>query len=753
MEAFLIILFILILLILIIIIYNYSSGEGQQNQRTYISCPPQKIEIPIKVTVSYGTGYTNDNQIIKGSRANPDSLWVSFGQSITVNNYEICDGLIYVGKNLVGEYGYIDPSLINPELPIDSSNPDHKGTSLSYWPSYSEISPQARAAYLEWLTRGRRTPDTNIGYVFLFFYGLERRILRDARTSDKAKLEVQEIVTEIEELLKVYNSNNSFCNYANSFLEYLKAAFLPDTLELDPSRLNRSWQYPLGLKIVLGSFAEILKPIPSEWALAWVENDPQRWLRTPAHRCRDEFSQLFALRYRDKYGDGLVVKPNATKIKVEYRPASNGFNNTFLKEIDKPDITVLDGPLRKIHEIAESCINDLDPYSRFIGRRSGDAKTLAAMALLPDELLLAIQDKIVNDLKQYLYNSTSTSSDSTVIKAKDLLRFFNLENKGKIAKADVVSITQLLGRFGYAVIPDIRFQEGQIDPQESVVVFKSKSSTQAVSTKAYSTSTMIMKLAVAVSASDNDISTNEKSILESQLNRMLDLTDYEKERLRAYLRWLYESPSEFTGLKRKLSELGVSQRESVASFVVQVANADGVIQTDEIKMLKKIYGILSLDPENIYSDIHKFQTSQKEELITIQPGIQKKTGYAIPKRKSNENTVELDEGLIQRTLRDTEKVQVILAEVFGNEDIQTTTTESKFIGVIGLDSSHSMLLNLLLEKDNWAHEEFYSICEKCDVLPEGAIETINSRSYEVLNDALIEEGEDYKININLAKEI
>ena len=532
----------------------------------------------------------------------------------------------------------------------------------------------------------------------------------------------------------------------------IKLTYLPDAIDLNPSHLERSWEFPIELKLALSDYSVNGKPIPYEWALAWAINDPSVWFRTPASRCKDEFIELFAKRYYDKFGEGLIVEPNATKINYEYKPANKALSiGSLLK--DKPDITVLVTPLRQIRQIAESCIDELDAYSRFIGRRPGDAKTLAAMALLPDDVLLATKDKKVNVLKQYLQIAASTLTDFTAIKAKDLLRFFNFENKDKLTKAEAVSIAQLLGKFGYAVIPDIRFQEGQIDPQESVVVFKSNSLAQAVSTKVYSVSTMIMNLAVAVSASDNDISTNEKSILESQLDRMLELTDYEKERLRAYLQWLYQSPPEFAGLKRKLGELDISQRESIACFIVHVANADGVIQTDEIKVLKKIYDLLSLDPENIYSDIHRFQTSQKDELITIQPGIRKRLD--IPYRNVNpaRKRLNLMNAIIQRTLRDTEKVQVILAEVFGNEETQTVTIESKHIGVIGLDSSHSKLLNLLLEKEKWTHAEFDSICEKCDVLPEGAIETINSRSYEIFNDALIEEGEGYEINISLAKEI
>jgi len=50
---------------------------------------------------------------------------------------------------------------------------------MDYWPSYCEVSPRARAAYLRWLEDGRRDESTYIGYVFLFFYGLERRLLGD----------------------------------------------------------------------------------------------------------------------------------------------------------------------------------------------------------------------------------------------------------------------------------------------------------------------------------------------------------------------------------------------------------------------------------------------------------------------------------------------------------------------------------------------------------------------------------------------
>ena len=91
--------------------------------------------------------------------------------------------MIYVGRGLRAcrEFGGVEPALIDPKLPVDWDDPDVDGDLMSYWPSYSSIEPSSRAAYLEWLSTGRSDPNAYIGYVFLFFYGIERRLLQDAQ--------------------------------------------------------------------------------------------------------------------------------------------------------------------------------------------------------------------------------------------------------------------------------------------------------------------------------------------------------------------------------------------------------------------------------------------------------------------------------------------------------------------------------------------------------------------------------------------
>jgi len=751
-----VILILLFVIMIIVLIANLSNGQQERQVHSPTSAI-RKIDIPVTVTVSYGKSNSEENTSIEAPLTDPEKLWIPPGESVTVKGFQIPGGMVYVGKNLAAKsgYGQVEPSLINPDLSVHTSHPDHAGSSLSYWPSYSSISPEARAAYLEWLAQGRRLPGTNIGYVFLFFYGLERRLLVDANQSEKAPTEATSIIQEVEELRQVYGDNGSFNGYATSFLEYARIKFLPGTLDHDPPHLKRGWEFPLSLKLGLANFAEGAKPLPSEWALAWAQCDPQRSFRTPAHRCRDEFSHLFAARYRKMFGEGIVLKPNKTKIKIEYRPSSGGLlGQQVSEELHKPDVTALTAPLKAIHQIADECVDELDAYSRLLGRRPEEANSLAAVALLPDEVLAESRNEKLTELKRVV-EERSKAADPCIFKTKELLPLFDIEQKEKLTKPEAVSITQLLGRIGYAAIPDVRFDEGRVDPQGSVLICHSKSSPQAVASKAYSAALMFMKIAFVVSASDSKMTSEEESLLESHIEKIMDLTDYEKERLHVYLLWLHLSPPDLTGLKRGLSELGVDEKQAIAEFAVKIASADGFVHPEEIKALRRIYLLLGSDPERMYSDIHRTQTSTDEQIVTVVSG-DAKPGYQIPMKKDHRRErpgIALDDHVIEKTLRDTAKVQAILAQVF--EDIEPTSPlpQVKQAGIIGLDGAHSGLLLALLAKPIWQQDEFESMCAKCGVLPAGAIETINCKTFERYNDSLIEERESIEINAVLAKEI
>ena len=53
--------------------------------------------------------------------------------------------MIYVGMPLRAPFGQVDPALIDPTLPVAATG-DFTQRLTSYYPSYSEILPQARRA-------------------------------------------------------------------------------------------------------------------------------------------------------------------------------------------------------------------------------------------------------------------------------------------------------------------------------------------------------------------------------------------------------------------------------------------------------------------------------------------------------------------------------------------------------------------------------------------------------------------------------
>src|SRR3982751_1527055 len=256
------------------------------------------------------------------SKCAGDRFWVPAGQSASVAGRQV-GGMVYCGSGLPPVSGYrgnVEPALLDPRHPVSWSRPDSEGRLMHYWPSYSTIDPTSRAAYLQWLSSGRRDPSVAIGYVFLFFYGIERRVLVDAQSSEQAKAEVDGLLAEVERLLGIYGHNGSFHGYAGSFLSIAPLLHRPiDRAPLEPPRSWNGWDVPLSLKIALGAFAAEGKPVPPHWAYSWVLFSPEISLRTPGRRCPHEFEELFKIRYAEAFsGEGLKVRPNKTPIKAEY---------------------------------------------------------------------------------------------------------------------------------------------------------------------------------------------------------------------------------------------------------------------------------------------------------------------------------------------------------------------------------------------------------------------------------------------------
>ena len=68
----------------------------------------------------------------------------------------------------------------------------------------------------------------------------------------------------------------------------------------------------------------------------------------------------------------------------------------------------------------------------------------------------------------------------------------------------------------------------------------------------------------------------------------------------------------------------------------------------------------------------------------------------------------------------------------------------------GLDPRHAALVDLLVQREHWAEEEFADIAGKQGLLPSGALEAINEWAFEKFDEALLDEYDGYDVSQDIA---
>ncbi|GGK82218.1 plasma membrane H+-transporting two-sector ATPase C subunit [Sphaerisporangium melleum] len=663
--------------------------------------------------------------------------------TVTIAGQNIIGGLVYVGSGLLSaSQATVEPALIDPRLPVDMRRPDWAGAGLDYWPSYSSISPQCRAAYLAWLADGRRHPQVPIGYVFLYLYGLERRVLHDlVLDRSSAAQELSAIHGEVRRLLAAYGRNNSFRRYAGQLeqvLDVLAITWLGLQVGAPPAP-TRDSPPSLYLRAGLGTFAARHRPVPVDWALSWIRSHPDYYPRTAATRCANEFDALFRRRYAAHHGDGLVARPGRKELSLDYRPASASFRG--VAEITLPgipDVLTLAAPTRKLVVLADECTSELEAYSRYLGRTPDGQGTVQAQALLPPELVdlaSGSAGRAVAWARQRL------GVDEVVLVAAEEFAALISSPGAKPTKKDTIALTTLLGQAGIGVEPDPRLG-GPVPVSGSVVLFAASGGPTAAASDAYQAATLLLHLAAALSAADGETSEAEQRHLSDHLQRALHLTPEERRRLHAHLRWLTATQVKISGLTRRIEGIDENQRVAIAEFLTGVAAADGHISASEIKTLSRIYRLLALPPDLIKSMLPDTRVPPPaSDPVTVRPA-EPERGYAIPRTpfiSVEPSSVRLDQAVIAAKLAETARVDALLGLIFADEEPAPAHAPPPVTDpVAGLDGRHSGLVRALAGVEQLSRAQFEELAARWSLLPDGALDQVNEAAYDLTGDPLLE---------------
>ena len=644
------------------------------------------------------------------------------------------------GRSLRAPTGDVESALIDPILPIDRTNPDRLGEHLPEQPSYATLAPGSRAAFLTWMADGRRHPSTPIGYVLLFLFGLERRVLLDHLQHGVPDDDLQAVANEVEELVTVYGGDERFGPHAAELLRFIAAVQVVEE-HLPPPVGVSDRRAPIALRLGLGRMVANRCPVPAEWALAWQWYHPDVPSSVVQTRCPGEFRRLFLHRYWERFGDGLVVDHHHRPVRLPYNAASGGLRNVVWEQHGVPDVLVDAAASAHLIALVRSVTDELEAFCSYVGSHPGDRETAAASALLPVVLAPGPDSptgRLVNWAQARLGHDASV-----VVESEDIVRLW--PDGDTMTVADVVACAQLLERHEIGLEPDPRLG-GPVLGVGPAVLFEARGEVPRAASAEYAVAATVLQLAVAVGGVDGALLAVELEVMLEFLGSNLQLSPAERERLAAHLHWLSATGSRLDALQREVvDKLPLERRTAIAGVLLEVAASGGIVTPDEVEVLETVFDMLGLDHQLLRDRLAPTTASATESRGSACPsppaenGSTPSTGTSAPTALSE---VLLDEKVLAASAASTAAVASLLGDIFAESTIETESGEVADNKSGGLDGAHRQLLDVVLRQDRWSQAEFELAARRAGLMPLGARDTLNDYAIDVCDDMLLETEDD-----------
>ena len=200
-------------------------SSGSQTQQSTLS--------EEKRSSLFGSGILSKKQTIT-------EQWVSNASDLSAGGVPFVGYLVYFGTGPRRQQYEQHRSLIDPTLDVSNGRDPH-APSFSDWPNYSELRPEARRSYLEWLSAGRKIRHSNWLRVHILLWPrtpVAEGSFRSRFRGNHGRNCVW--------LLAIYGDNHSFKNYCCTLLDMGELLFGNVEETPEPTLENRySWELPI----------------------------------------------------------------------------------------------------------------------------------------------------------------------------------------------------------------------------------------------------------------------------------------------------------------------------------------------------------------------------------------------------------------------------------------------------------------------------------------------------------------------------
>ena len=421
--------------------------------------------------------------------------------------------------------------------------------------------------------------------------------------------------------------------------------------------------------------------------------------------------------------------------------------------VDLPDVSQLKEPHRTLHSLAEDCTRELAQFSRYVGGEGNSKDSLHALSLLPGDLAPSLSSPRLQRWRSWMENQILESGG--LVSVKSMFLNAGEEVPRRVNEREAEMLAKMAQMAGFGIAPDIRFHQARPDVEGKVVLFPEGHGEAFSPSSEFKKVGTVVRLGSLVAATDEHVSESEVSALENVVESDSRLTLTEKRSLRAYLTWRLNSAPNKKGLKRRLDGIPSREKAAISHILVGVALADGKVEPSEIDQLEKLYLQLGLDKAMVAGDIHRLSSrkpSAADREGTASAQIVTETQSGPPSGFS------LDRDLLRLYEEETREAQLVLESIFVEEEFEDGPDSAGDApggsgAFTGLDAKSHQLYLALISKETWSREEMEGLCSGLQLMPEGALETINDWAFERVGAPLVEDGDSVFVDLELAEEL
>jgi uncharacterized tellurite resistance protein B-like protein len=706
------------------------------------------------IEVSFGDDAPHER---RGGRNDAKLAWYQAGQPVSHEGLRISSGMLYAVDRPLRWPG--EPSAIVTSLSV-ARVAAHPSQDFGYYPSYEHVTPEQRRCYLEWLAGGREDADPSqrsLGYVFMFFYGLERRILVEG-DRDPALLD------EIVRLLQHYgpaHKSRSLKSYALQLLhfagwqlgsDYYRALW-PRLLEFDGERPDQD-----GMRFVLANLHQRGEPL--DWTVAYriALGDEESRRSTVVSRARDKFWELFEQRFNQQFPGGLALQAAKQQALVQYRPASNALiQMTYERkrgnplELRLPNVAGLHRQFKALPEIWNSCVDDLSGYSRALGsKKQGQAAALAAWQALPEDLRRAEEHPAKSAFDE-IVATASREGDYVFAPVGVLAAIAGIDERAKLTVGQSRQVAELVTSLGWQLAPNPEVTGLPLAWNQELALYPAIPG-EGVEPHV-SGLVRLLYLAVTLAAADGFIESEElDSFHQLVASQIQHETDWRPLRAtEASLR--RDANVALRSLPQMAKLIAAESRPFVLRTMAHIAAADSEVTLDELKILRRMARAFDLDPGSVEKLLREDEAFRE---VSIAGAGSKVSGEAIPARPKDQPAFALDHDRIKALTQETHEVISMLSVVMAEHDeapgaVPATAAEApaKTVEPIpwleGLDARYHAAALTLVRHDELTTADFDTLATKHHLMPDDLFNAVNTWADETLGDFLLERGENVRI--------